>query len=164
MENKEDALGVRKLLPTRLRVAASSLEQDAVDLLRAVRSRRTRSHRECRSFRYETADGQTIEVEVEYTVPPPTTDVVAVLEFAESGVVLNVSDPEATILELGLEAGVDLLFSCAVGGCAACLLDIVSGEVDYEDRDGICLDDDEIDDGLCLACVGRPRGHLVVNA
>lgn len=158
-------MSVRKLLPTRLRVAASSLEQDAVDFVRAVRSRRTRSHRECRSFRYETADGQSIEVEVEFTAPTASTeDVVAVLEFAESGVVLNVSDPEATILELGLKAGVDLLFSCAAGGCAACMLDVVSGEVEYEDPEGICLDDDEISDGMCLACVGRPRGHLVVNA
>ncbi len=155
---------VRKLLPSRLRVAASTIQQDAVDFVRAVRSERTRSHRECRSFRYETSDGTTVEVEIEYTTTAPVEDVVAVLEFAESGVVLTVSDPEATILELGLEAGVDLLFSCAAGGCAACMLDIVSGEVEYEDPDGICLDDDEISDGLCLACVGRPRGHLVVNA
>ena len=72
--------------------------------------------------------------------------------------------PGQSILDVGLRHGVDLLFSCTLGGCGACMLQIAEGEVEYDDPDAICLTEDEIADGCCLACVGRPRGRLVLEA
>ena len=86
-----------------------------------------------------------------------------VVEFANSGVTV-VLGPDETILEAGLRNGVDLLFSCTLGGCGACMLQVREGEVVYDDPDVICLTDEEIQDGNCLACVGRPRGHVVLEA
>lgn len=70
--------------------------------------------------------------------------------------------PNQSILQAGLEAGLDLDFSCTVGGCAACALQLVDGEVVY-DRPN-CLSQAERDSGMCLACVGRPNGTIVVES
>jgi len=67
---------------------------------------------------------------------------------------------DETILQAGLRAGLDLDFSCTLGGCGACMLEVVDGDVTYEDREAVCLSDEEIEDGWCLACVGRPSGPL----
>jgi len=67
---------------------------------------------------------------------------------------------DETILQAGLRAGLDLEFSCTLGGCGACMLEVIEGEVTYEDRESVCLTDEEIEDGWCLACVGRPMGPL----
>ncbi|MFW6058085.1 MAG: 2Fe-2S iron-sulfur cluster-binding protein [Persicimonas sp.] len=66
-----------------------------------------------------------------------------------------------TILQAGLEAGLDLDFSCTVGGCAACALQLIDGEVVYDGP--TCLSEAERDSGMCLACVGRPNGAIVVE-
>lgn len=119
-----------------------------------------------------------LEIEVEVTFEPrdeaaePSSDgkagveeSLATLVFSESGVTLEILDPEVTILAAGLNAGVDLLYSCTLGGCAACLVDVLDGTVEYEDPEGICLLDEELESGdVCLACVGRPRGRVVIDA
>ena len=70
-------------------------------------------------------------------------------------------DSDQTILEAGLEADLDLEFSCTMGGCAACALQIVEGEVIYDGPN--CLTEKEKDSGMCLACVGRPNGRVVLE-
>lgn len=65
-----------------------------------------------------------------------------------------------TILDAAMRAGVDLPFSCTVGGCGACQCVKVAGEVVMEEPN--CLDARERDEGAVLTCVGRPRGPGVV--
>lgn len=81
--------------------------------------------------------------------------------FADHGVEVVVREDQ-TILQAGLEAGLDLDFSCTVGGCAACALQIVDGEVVYDGPN--CLTDAERERGMCLACVGRPNGKITVES
>ena len=154
------------LLPARLRVATTTLQQDASNVVRAFRSTRTKTFRQHHMVR--TTEGERemeieVQVRVPIGVPVPAEEVLAVIQFGDSGVEVVVTDPEMTLLQAGLNAGVDMLYSCALGGCGACMLSVHSGLVEYEDRDAICLTDDEIDDGMCLACVGRPRGQVVVT-
>ena len=80
----------------------------------------------------------------------------------EDGEAFLVREDE-TILSAGLAGGVALEFSCTLGGCGACMLEVVSGEVAYDDPLAICLSESEIADGWCLACVGRPRTPLVLR-
>jgi ferredoxin-NADP reductase len=68
--------------------------------------------------------------------------------------------PGKTLLEAGLAAGVDLPFSCAMGGCAACKVRRVSGEVHREES---CLSDRERAEGHVLACSARPRGPVSIE-
>ncbi len=71
-----------------------------------------------------------------------------------------VTDGE-TILEAGLAAGLDMPFSCAMGGCAACKVKVTSGDVVMEEPN--CLTQSERDEGYVLACVGRAASPCTVE-
>lgn len=62
--------------------------------------------------------------------------------------------PGQSILEAALAAGIDMPFSCAMGGCGACRVRRVSGEVQMEEPN--CLSRSERERGYVLTCVGRP--------
>lgn len=66
-----------------------------------------------------------------------------------------------TLLEGGLEAGLDLPFSCGMGGCGACKVRVVEGEVTMESPN--CLSEAERAAGDALACVGHAAGPCVVE-
>jgi ferredoxin-NADP reductase len=62
--------------------------------------------------------------------------------------------PGDTLLEAGLAAGAPMPFSCAMGGCAACRVRLVDGDVMMDEPN--CLTADERRDGWILTCVARP--------
>jgi ring-1,2-phenylacetyl-CoA epoxidase subunit PaaE len=68
--------------------------------------------------------------------------------------------PDATLLDAGLAAGVDMPFSCTMGGCGACAVDLADGDVDHDEPN--CLTSDERSRGRVLACVARPNGPCTV--
>lgn len=63
-----------------------------------------------------------------------------------------------TLLESATENNVALPFSCQLGGCGACKVRLVEGDVVMEEPN--CLSASERADGLVLTCVGRPKGHV----
>ena len=63
-------------------------------------------------------------------------------------------EPGQTILEAALGAGVDMPFSCAMGGCGACRVRLVGGDVEMEEPN--CLSRSEREQGYVLTCIGRP--------
>lgn len=67
---------------------------------------------------------------------------------------------DQTLLEAGLEANLDLMFSCQMGGCAACKVKILHGDVVMDEPN--CLSQEERAEGYCLACVARPVTPTVV--
>ena len=74
---------------------------------------------------------------------------------------LVVVKPGLTILEAAQDQGVDMPFSCTVGGCASCRVRLKSGKVSLGEPN--CLDPDEKADGYILACVSKPLGPCVVE-
>ncbi|MEM8609825.1 MAG: ferredoxin--NADP reductase [Myxococcota bacterium] len=64
--------------------------------------------------------------------------------------------PGQTILEAALAAGLQMPFSCAMGGCGACRVKRREGDVQMEEPN--CLSRAERDKGYVLTCVGRPLG------
>lgn len=66
--------------------------------------------------------------------------------------------PGQTILEAGLKAGLQMPFSCAMGGCAECQMKLVDGEMVMAEPN--CLTPEERAQGLVLTCVGRPKTAL----
>lgn len=66
-----------------------------------------------------------------------------------------------TILDAALLAGAPLPFSCAVGGCGACKVELVSGTVDLETPN--CLTREERAAGYVLTCVGRATSACVLS-
>lgn len=67
---------------------------------------------------------------------------------------------DQTLLEAGLGAGVDMPYSCAMGGCGACKVRVVAGETSH---DGAALSAAERDAGYVLACVDRGLGPCTIE-
>lgn len=63
-------------------------------------------------------------------------------------------EPGQTILEGALAAGIDIPFSCAMGGCGACRVHRTEGDIRMEEPN--CLTRTERAQGYILTCVGRP--------
>ena len=72
-------------------------------------------------------------------------------------------EPGQTILEAALAAGIDMPFSCAMGGCGACRVHRTEGAIQMEEPN--CLSRAEQEQGYVLTCVGRPltRGKIEVE-
>ncbi|MFT5353624.1 MAG: ring-1,2-phenylacetyl-CoA epoxidase subunit PaaE [Polyangiales bacterium] len=66
-----------------------------------------------------------------------------------------------TLLESGLAAGVDMPFSCSVGGCATCKVKLVEGEVRHDELS--CLSDDEKSQGYVLACCAEAATSCTIE-
>jgi len=66
-----------------------------------------------------------------------------------------------TILEAGLAAGVPMKLSCAMGGCGACAVTLVSGDVVLDEPS--CLTPAERGRGVILACVARPTSPCTIE-
>jgi ferredoxin len=59
-----------------------------------------------------------------------------------------------TLVDLLLDAGIDVPHSCREGHCGWCVATVVDGEVDMAACD--ILETDDLWDGLILACQARP--------
>lgn len=76
------------------------------------------------------------------------------------GVTVQV-EPGQTLLDAGRAAGLPMRFSCAMGGCGACKVKLLQGQVEMPGPH--CLSDQEQQEGACLACVARPLGPVVLH-
>lgn len=68
--------------------------------------------------------------------------------------------PDKSILDTGLDEGLDMPFSCQSGLCTACMGKCKSGEIKMTESDG--LSEDEKNEGYVLLCVGHPLTDNVV--
>jgi ring-1,2-phenylacetyl-CoA epoxidase subunit PaaE len=69
--------------------------------------------------------------------------------------------PGRTVLETALDAGIDMPFSCAVGGCGTCRVRLSRGSVVMDEPN--CLSAEERSDGYVLACVSRPTAACTLE-
>ncbi len=71
-------------------------------------------------------------------------------------------DPNDSILDTALDAGIDVPHSCRYGSCSSCVTKLVSGKIVMLDQSA--LSDEDIARGLCLTCVGYPESDdLILN-
>lgn len=73
---------------------------------------------------------------------------------------LHLGYDEQTILDAGLDEGIDLPYACKGGVCCSCKAKLIEGEVEMEVNYG--LEDSEILDGYILTCQSHPRTPKVV--
>ena len=84
------------------------------------------------------------------------------VEFRRSGVTLTVP-ADRTILEVGLDAGLELFSSCTEGTCSTCETDILDGVPDH--RDSVLTDDEKRHGDTMMICVSRAcSNRLVLDA
>jgi 3-ketosteroid 9alpha-monooxygenase subunit B len=65
----------------------------------------------------------------------------------------------AKLLDVLLDKGLDVPFSCREGHCGACAVVKRSGDVEMDIND--VLEPSDIDEGLILACQARPKSDSV---
>jgi ferredoxin len=96
--------------------------------------------------------------------PQPTSPFAAAahrveIEHAGKTTVLEVEDG-TSILDAGLDAGLDLPHDCKLGVCMTCPARLVSGSVD---QSGAMLSDDVVDKGYALLCVAVPQTDVRIR-
>jgi ferredoxin-NADP reductase len=69
--------------------------------------------------------------------------------------------PGQTILQAGIEAGIDLPYSCTMGGCGACRVRKTAGDVVTSEPN--CLTERERDEGYILACCSYADRDVVIE-
>ena len=79
-----------------------------------------------------------------------------------SGHRFEVGDDTA-VLTAGLEAGLNMPYSCRAGNCRTCRGRILSGRVDYNVVHGVYLTDAQKASGYALLCKAKPLSDLVIN-
>jgi ring-1,2-phenylacetyl-CoA epoxidase subunit PaaE len=87
-------------------------------------------------------------------------DHAAELHFAKSGRRVNARAGQ-TVLQAGLEAGVDLPSSCTMGGCGACKVRKLEGSVVMSEPN--CLSEAEREAGYVLACCAYADTNVVIE-
>lgn len=78
-------------------------------------------------------------------------EVTVILDDEEYKYTVN---PDESILEKGLDEGLNLPFSCQSGLCTSCRGRCLSGKVKMDESDG--LTEAELEDGFVLPCVSHP--------
>jgi tetrachlorobenzoquinone reductase len=68
--------------------------------------------------------------------------------------------PDKTILRTLLDAGIDIKFSCAVGGCGTCETSIMEGIPDH--RDLYLSDQEKAQNKLIMICCSRSKSPVLV--
>jgi len=69
--------------------------------------------------------------------------------------------PGRTVLDTALDAGVEMPFSCTVGGCGTCRVRLTTGTVAMDEPN--CLSLQERTEGYVLACVSRPTSPCTLE-
>lgn len=92
----------------------------------------------------------------------PAVETTFAIRFEDRGVTTPVVVTEGqTMLEAVLNAGVDLPFSCTLGGCGTCKVRLLEGEIEVDEPN--CLMPEELEAGWRLSCVGRPKSDCHVR-
>lgn len=117
--------------------------------LAAMEVKSTDIHKE--SFFIEPASKAKENLVVEGSVSKLTREVEVILEGASR--IFEVS-PDETILDAGLDNGVDMPYSCQSGLCTACRGKLISGQVKMNEDAG--LSENEIAEGYILCCSSKP--------
>src|SRR5262245_538222 len=79
-----------------------------------------------------------------------------------SGRTFEVPDGK-TVLTAGLEAGLNLAYSCRAGSCTTCRGKVIEGHVDYGRSNDHCLTAEQRAQGYALLCQAAPLANLVIE-
>jgi len=105
-------------------------------------------------------------IHYEYFGPPAVEKNTAVLAekipivFSRSEKTLD-WDGSISVLDLAGDNGINIDHSCKRGMCGLCQTPIKSGAVEYDEEPEYLP---ELEEGLCLTCVAKPKGSLELDA
>jgi anaerobic selenocysteine-containing dehydrogenase/ferredoxin-NADP reductase len=80
------------------------------------------------------------------------------IRFERSGIVLDWTSENGSILDLAEKNGVTIPTGCRVGHCESCRVHVIDGEAAHAALPG------ELDDGSCLTCQAVPLSNMTLDA
>ncbi|OBF13779.1 ferredoxin--NADP reductase [Mycobacterium sp. ACS4331] len=90
----------------------------------------------------------------------PDTGEAAAAEISLDGQLHTLRWPKGhNLVDVMLAAGIEVPFSCREGNCGSCVATVVEGEIDR--GNAAILEEEDIADGLFLACQARPQSETV---
>jgi CDP-4-dehydro-6-deoxyglucose reductase len=72
-------------------------------------------------------------------------------------------EPDTTILDAALGAGLNLPYGCRNGACGTCKSKVLKGEVDHGEAQEEALPREECESGLTLLCCAKPLSDLEIE-
>ncbi|WP_339744154.1 2Fe-2S iron-sulfur cluster-binding protein [uncultured Rubinisphaera sp.] len=81
------------------------------------------------------------------------------IQFNRSNKNLTWDGTHSCLLDLALEAGINIDSGCRAGSCGSCEIAVKSGKVGTRIESGL-----SIDKGSCLACISYPKSELILDA
>jgi ferredoxin-NADP reductase len=116
-----------------------------------------------KAFEAATGDWPREQVHVEYFTPKQEADKKGgfVVELARSGQEFVIPEGK-TILQVLLDAGIDVDYSCELGICGACEQRVISGEPEH--RDAILTEEEQASNTkVMICCAGCKSDRLVLD-
>jgi ferredoxin len=89
----------------------------------------------------------------------------ATVRFYRGNLLLGVTETEPNIplIELAEAIGVDIPRNCTSGNCGTCMCRIKSGTVSFPEILPPGIDEDLIEEGAVLTCIGIPEGAIDID-
>ena len=89
----------------------------------------------------------------------------AMVRFYRGQLLLGVTEiePETPLLDLAEAIGIDIPRNCTSGNCGTCMCRIKSGSVSMPEILPPGIDEDLIEDGAVLTCIGIPEGDIDID-
>ena len=89
----------------------------------------------------------------------------ATVRFYRGNLLLGVTETEPNIplIELAEAIGVEIPRNCTSGNCGTCMCRIKSGTVSFPEILPPGIDEDLIEEGAVLTCIGIPEGAIDID-
>ena len=89
----------------------------------------------------------------------------ATVRFYRGELLLGVTEtePNVPLIELAEAIGVDIPRNCTSGNCGTCMCRIKSGSVSFPEILPPGIDEDLIEEGAVLTCIGIPEGPIDID-
>jgi len=89
----------------------------------------------------------------------------ATVRFYRGDLLLGVTEtePETPLLELAEAIGIEIPRNCTSGNCGTCMCRLKSGIVDLPEPLPPGIDEDLIEDGAILTCIGIADGPVEID-
>ncbi len=89
----------------------------------------------------------------------------ATVRFYRGELLLGVTEiePDTPLLDLAEAIGVEIPRNCTSGNCGTCMCRIKSGSVSVPEPLPPGIDEDLIEEGAVLTCIGMPEGDIDID-
>ena len=89
----------------------------------------------------------------------------ATVRFYRGELLLGVTEtePGTSLLDLAEAIGIEIPRNCTSGNCGTCMCRLKSGSVVMPEPLPPGIDDDLIEDGAVLTCIGIPEGPVEID-